>query len=314
MKSVINLVSKLLNNRMLRNINFALIAVMAFFLSACHSGNGALTPRGPVAANELYLIRFAVELMLIVVIPTIFMAFWFGWRYREKNNRKYTPEWTHSTLLEVIWWAIPCIIIVILGTVTWKTTHELDPFQPLNSQEKPVEIEVISLDWKWLFIYPEYKIATVNYLCIPTGKPINFRITAAGPMNSFIIPQLGGQIYAMTGMTTQLHLQADAPGSYRGFGANYTGIGFAGMTFVAEATSQDKFNSCIKRIQETPDRLTADVFWSQLAPQSTNDPVRYFGSVEPGLFDAVVMSYMMPGMMKDRVGSDEHTVMNQSNQ
>ncbi len=312
MKSVINLASRLLNNRVLRNINFALIAMMAFFLSACHSGNGALRPRGPVAASELHLIRFAVELMLIVVIPTIFMAFWFGWRYREKNNRKYTPEWKHSTLLEVVWWAIPCIIIAILATVTWKTTHELDPFKPLSSQEKPVTIEVISLDWKWLFIYPDYKIATVNYLCIPTGTPINFKITAAGPMNSFIIPQLAGQIYAMTGMTTQLHLIADVPGSYRGFGANYTGVGFAGMTFVAEATSSEKFNSCVKRIQENPDRLTPDVFWNQLVPQSTNDPVRYFGSVEPGLFDAVVMSYMMPSM-KDNVAPDEHVVMNQSN-
>ncbi len=313
MKAITNLVSKLPLKGLLRNMGVVLLVILSLALSGCVS-EGILAPKGQVAIAEHRLIFFAVGLMLIVVIPTIFMALFFGWRYREKtqNNAKYEPEWRHNTLLEVVWWTIPCIIILILGTVTWKTTHSLDPFKPLDSQEAPVTIEVISLDWKWLFIYPDYKIATINYLCIPTGRPINFKITAAAPMNSFIIPQLGGQIYAMTGMTTQLHLYTDTPGSYRGFGANYTGIGFAGMQFVTEATSPDKFNSCVKKIQETPDTLTSDVFWKQLVPQSTDDPVRYFGSVEPGLFDKIVMSYMMPGM-GDNAVPDEHAVMNQSN-
>lgn len=311
MKAIIGLISKLPIKGMFRNMSVVLLMMMTLVLGGCHFNSGALAPRGPIAASELHLIGFAVELMLIVIIPTIFMALWFAWRYREKNNAKYTPEWTHSTALEIVWWSIPCAIILILGTVTWKTTHSLDPFKPLDSQKKPIVVEVISLDWKWLFIYPEYKIATVNYLRIPTDTPINFKITAAAPMNSFIIPQLGGQIYAMTGMTTQLHLIADVPGSYRGFGANYTGVGFAGMEFVADATSQENFTRWVAAIQSAPDKLTLDAFWNQLAPQSTNNPVHYFGSVEPELFDNVIMSYMMPGTRRN-IAADKLAVLNQS--
>jgi cytochrome o ubiquinol oxidase subunit 2 len=312
-KPISNLVSRLPVKALLRNLSVVLLVILSLALSGCNS-EGILAPKGQIAFAEHKLIFFSIALMLIVVIPTIFMALWFGWRYREKtqNNAKYDPEWTHSTLLEVVWWGIPCIIILILGTVTWKTTHSLDPFKPLDSKEKPVVIEVVSLDWKWLFVYPEYKIATVNYLRIPTGRPINFKITAAAPMNSFIIPQLGGQIYAMTGMTTQLHLHTDIPGSYRGFGANYTGLGFADMQFVAQATSPEDFTLWVKTVQNKPDILTADVFWNKLVPQSTQDPVQYFGNVTPGLFDDIVMSYMMPGM-RPNVAPDEHAVMNQSN-
>lgn len=312
MMKVINLVSKFLVKSGLRNMSGVLLVAMLFVLSGCHFDSGALAPRGPIAAKELHLIDFAVGLMLIVVIPTIFMALWFGWRYREKNNAKYSPEWTHSTLLEIVWWSIPIAIILVLGTVTWKTTHSLDPYKPLDSQVKPIEVDVISLDWKWLFIYPEYKIATVNYLRIPVGTPIDFKITAAAPMNSFSIPQLGSQIYAMTGMTTQLHLQADVPGTYRGFGANYTGIGFSDMKFMVDATSSENFNNWVKSTQALPDKLTMDVFWNQLVPKSINDPVRYFGKAEPGLFDNVVMSYMMPNM-KDTIAQSEQAVTKQSN-
>jgi cytochrome o ubiquinol oxidase subunit 2 len=249
--------------------------------------------------------------MLIVVIPTIVLALCFGWYYNAKRGKKHTPEWKHSYLLEAIWWTIPCIIILILGTVTWKTTHTLDPFKPLNSNKKPVVIEVVSLDWKWLFIYPEYKIATINYLRIPTNTPIDFKITAAAPMNSFVIPQLGGQIYAMTGMTTQLHLMADTAGSYRGFAANYTGRGFAGMNFVAQATSAEDFTSWVKTTQKMPDSLTTDVFWNRLVPPSTDNPVSYFGKVEDGLFDGIVMHYMMP-MPEHSAGHDTPVPANES--
>lgn len=312
MKAITSLMSRPSIKGMLRNLGVVVLVLLSLALSGCNYSEGILAPKGQIAFAEHRLILFSIGLMLIVVIPTIFMALWFGWRYREKNNAHYAPEWKHSTLLEVVWWSIPCIIILILGTVTWKTTHSLDPFKPLDSKEKPVVVEVISLDWKWLFIYPEYKIATVNYLRIPTGRPINFKITAAAPMNSFVIPQLGGQIYAMTGMTTQLHLITDIPGSYRGFGANYTGIGFAGMQFVVDATSPEDFANWIKTTQKIPDKLNADVFWNRLVPQSTNDPVRYFGRVTPGLFDDIIMSYMMPGM-RDNVAPNENTIMNQSN-
>ncbi|WED42391.1 ubiquinol oxidase subunit II [Legionella cardiaca] len=269
-----------------------LLAMVLLTLNGCHSG--AIAPRGQIAATELKLIIFSIKLMLIVVIPVIFMACWFGWRYREGSNSKYTPEWNHSTILEIVWWTIPCIIILILGTVTWKTTHSLDPYKPLDSQIKPVTVEVVSLDWKWLFIYPEHQIATLNYLKIPADTPINFKITAASPMNSFIIPQLGGQIYAMTGMKTQLHLIADNPGNYRGLATNYTGIGFAEMSFNTEVTSHEDFINWVNSIKSKPNQLTSAVFWEQLAPKSINVSPRYFGSVDAGLFDSIIMHYMMP--------------------
>lgn len=292
MKTIFKIVSAPPCKPILKSGAAILTALIALLLSGCDTG--ALAPKGEIAAAELKLILFSAKLMLLVVIPVILMALWFGWRYREGNNAKYTPEWKHSTPLEIIWWSIPCIIILILGTVTWITTHNLDPYKPLNSKVKPLMVEVVSLDWKWLFIYPEYKIATVNYLRIPVGTPVNFKITAASPMNSFIIPQLGGQIYAMTGMTTQLHLLADELGVYRGLATNYTGVGFAGMHFDTEAVSPANFSAWVKATQETPDPLTSTVFWNRLMPKSIDAPVSYFSHVDDGLFDEIIMHYMMP--------------------
>lgn len=286
--------AKLSGNKVLGSINAIIIAFMTLILNGCDSGMAS--PKGPIAAAELNLTFFSIKLMLLVVIPVILMACWFGWRYREGNNAKYTPEWTHSTALEIVWWSIPIIIILILGTVTWRTTHSLDPYKPLDSNVKPVTIEVVSLDWKWLFIYPEYKVATINYLKIPANTPINFKITAASPMNSFIIPQLGGQIYAMTGMETKLHLQADETGHYRGFAANYTGMGFAKMNFDTVVTERDDFENWVDSVKKSPLKLTSDTFWGQIMPSSTNVPVTDFGSVDEGLFDSIIKHYMMPDM------------------
>lgn len=262
------------------------------FLSGCHSG--VLAPKGPIAHQELQLLIFSVALMLLVVIPVIVMTFWFGWRYRASANAKYRPEWSHSYLLEAICWGVPCLIIFILAAVTWFTTHSLDPYKPLDSTAKPVNIQVVALDWKWLFIYPEEKIASINEITIPLDRPINFDLTAAAPMNSFIIPQLAGQIYAMTGMKTQLHLIAKEPGRYRGFSANYTGYGFAGMQFYVQATSEENFQNWIKSVKASPKTLTWDIFWQNLVKRSVNDPVTYFGQVQTNLFDDIVMYYMMP--------------------
>lgn len=291
-KPTCNLVSGIPFKWFVKPVNALIIAMLLLLLSGCDTG--ALAPKGMIAAAELKLIVFSAVIMLLVVIPVILMALWFAWRYREGNNAKYTPEWKHSTILEVIWWTIPCIVILILGTVTWITSHSLDPYKPLDSQTKPITIEVVSLDWKWLFIYPDYKIATVNYLKIPTDTSVDFKITAASPMNSFLIPQLGGQIYAMTGMTTQLHLIADAPGVYRGLATNYTGIGFSGMHFDTEATSPKQFSDWVKSVKESPDQLTSTIFWEHLMTKSINDPAHYFGHVDEGLFDHIVMHYMMP--------------------
>jgi cytochrome o ubiquinol oxidase subunit II len=268
------------------------MVMMLLVLGGCNSG--ALAPKGIIATAELKLIILSAVLMLLVVIPVIIMAIWFAWRYREGNNAKYTPEWKHSTLLELIWWGIPCVLILVLGIITWQTTHSLDPYKSIDSPKNPIKIEVVSLDWKWLFIYPDYKIATINYLKIPVGVPVDFKITAASPMNSFIIPQLGGQIYAMTGMTTQLHLMADVPGVYRGLATNYTGIGFAGMHFDTESTSTEQFDAWVKEVNESPDQLTATIFWEKLMQKSINEPMHYFGHVDDGLFENIIMHYMMP--------------------
>jgi len=291
-KPISNLVSGIPFKRMLGPVNALIITMVLLVLSGCDSG--MLAPKGIIAIEELKLTILSAALMLLVVIPVIIMALGFAWRYREGNNAKYTPEWTHSTLLELIWWTIPCILILILGTITWYTSHSLDPYKPLESKTKPITIEVVSLDWKWLFIYPESKIATVNYLKIPVGTPVNFKITAASPMNSFIIPQLGGQIYAMTGMTTQLHLMADSPGTYRGFATNYTGVGFSGMHFDTDATSPEEFDDWVKSVKALPDQLTSTIFWDSLMTKSINEPAHYFGRVNEGLFDEIVMHYMMP--------------------
>ena len=280
--------------RCAKSISVISIIALTVILAGCKSG--IIDPQGPIASYELKLLIFSTLLMLIVVIPVIFLTFWFAWRYRSSATKsKYRPEWSHSTILEIVWWTIPCIIIAILAVITWKTSHELDPYKPLESNKKPLTVQVVALDWKWLFIYPDYKIATVNDLVIPTKRPINFNITSAAPMNSFIIPQLGGQIYAMAGMTTQLHLLADNPGNYRGFSANYTGHGFAHMDFFTHAVSDAKFNSWAYKVSQSSQKhLSWDYFWNHMVKQSVNDPITHYSSVDNDLFDNIVMYYMMP--------------------
>src|SRR5579883_866864 len=196
-----------------------------------------LEPKGIIATDEKHILLTSALLMLIVVIPVIILTFAFAWRYRESNTKAtYSPEWSHSTLLEVICWSVPCLIIVILSVITWQSSHRLDPYKPLAEDSKTLTIQAISLEWKWLFIYPDQNIATVNYVQFPVGVPVRFLISAEGPMNSFQIPQLAGQIYAMAGMQTKLHLMADEPGDYQGLSTNFTGDGFSDMTFTARAT------------------------------------------------------------------------------
>src|SRR5579885_452134 len=199
-------------------IQIVLPGSVMFLLSGCELA--VLNPKGVIAAQEVKIMLISAALMLIVVLPVIFLALFFSWRYREGNrNAKYAPEWAHSTVLELIWWSIPCAIIAILGIITWHSSHTLDPFRPLNAAGKTqtMTIQAIALEWKWLFIYPEQNIATINYLQIPAGVPVRFEITSEGPMNSLLIPQLAGQVYAMAGMQSRLHLIADEVGDYQGF-------------------------------------------------------------------------------------------------
>jgi cytochrome o ubiquinol oxidase subunit 2 len=264
---------------------------LSFLLTGCKMV--MLEPQGMIAAAEKHLLLTAVFLMLIVVIPVIALTIAFAWRYREGNQKAtYAPNWSHSTAIEIVCWSIPCLIIALLAVVTWISSHDLDPYRPLDKSE-PLTIQAIALEWKWLFIYPEEKIATVNYVQFPVDKQVRFLITAEGPMNSFQIPALAGQIYAMAGMQSKLHLIANKAGDYQGFSANFSGDGFSDMKFIARASTQEEYDQWVKSAQKATAQLTL-VEYKKLMKQSTNDPVAYFVLAHPDLFNLAIMKSMMP--------------------
>jgi cytochrome o ubiquinol oxidase subunit 2 len=284
-------------NKKLKIILFGVLSIGIVVAGMLFMGEGnvaVMDPKGWVALKQRDLIVISTLLMLIVVIPVFILTFGIAWKYRASNKKaKYTPDWDFNVIAESAWWGIPFIIVIALSVVAWKSSYELDPFKPLESDVKPVKIQVIALQWKWLFIYPEYDIATVNFIQFPEKTPLNFEITADAPMNSFWIPQLGGQIYAMPGMKAKLHLIADEPGSFRGSSANLSGDGFAGMTFVAKASSQAEFEAWIASVKETTNRLTLKEYNKLIRP-SENNAVAYYLLQEEDLCDRVVMKYMMP--------------------
>lgn len=267
------------------------IFASTLMLSGCNTA--LMDPKGAIGLEQRTLILTAIGLMLIVVIPVIIMAFAFAWKYRASNtNAKYSPNWSHSNKVEAVVWTIPIIIIAILATITWKTTHALDPFKPIVTEEKPMTVEVVSLDWKWLFIYPEQGIATVNELVIPKDVPVQFKVTSDTVMNSFFIPQLGGQIYAMAGMQTQLHLIANEAGTYKGISANYSGRGFSGMKFNAIATpTRADFDTWVAKVKQAPNQLATMDEFKSLAADSIDNPVEYFSTVQPNLFKNIIGQY-----------------------
>jgi cytochrome o ubiquinol oxidase subunit 2 len=277
-------------------ISLALIlsALLFVWLFIYREQIAVLNPKGVIALKERNLMIIATLLMLIVVIPAIVMTVLFAWKYRASNpEATYTPNWDYSLLAESIWWGVPCAIIVALSIITWKASHELDPFRPLAMDKKPLTIQVVALQWKWLFIYPEQNIASVNFFQIPTHTPINFEITADAPMNSFWLPQIAGQIYAMPGMRTKLHLVADEEGQYRGSSANLSGRGFAGMTFIAQASTEADFDKWVESVAQSTKSLDVKEY-EQLAEPSENNPVVTFQVEGKGLFDQIIMKYMMP--------------------
>lgn len=253
-----------------------------------------LEPKGWVAEQQKNLMFSTAGLMLIVVIPVLILAYVIAWKYRAENKKaRYEPNWDKSILLEAIWWGIPCIIIVLLSIFTWEYSHRLDPFKPLESDKKPITIQVVALQWKWLFLYPEYKIATVNAVHFPEKTPIHFEITADAPMNSFWIPSMGSQIYAMPGMKSQLHLIANEPGQFKGSSANLSGVGFSGMTFVAVSESEDGFAKWVEVSQQSKNNLTLESY-QMLAEPSKNNPIATYALEKEDLYDWIVMKYMMP--------------------
>ncbi len=253
-----------------------------------------LDPKGSIALQERDLIVTAIFLMLIVVIPVFILLFVLAWKYRAGNKKaKYAPDLDHNLAAALFWWAFPSAIILVLAVITWKSTRALDPFKPLTADVKPITIQVVALQWKWLFIYPEQNIATVNFIQFPERTPINFELTAEAPMNSFWIPQLGGQIYAMPGMSTQLHLIALETGEFRGSSAEISGRGFSGMKFIAKASSQADFDEWVRSVQQSSTTLSLDAY-SSLANPSENDPVAFYASADKDLYNSVIMKFMAP--------------------
>ncbi|MDF3867508.1 ubiquinol oxidase subunit II [Pseudomonas denitrificans (nom. rej.)] len=252
-------------------------------------------PKGQVGADEKSLIITATLLMLIVVVPVILMTFGFAWKYRASNTKAtYMPDWSHSTKIELVVWLVPCVIIAVLGWITWESTHKLDPYRPLDSEVKPVTIQAISLDWKWLFIYPEQGIATVNEIAFPKDTPVNFQITSDSVMNSFFIPQLGSQIYSMAGMMTKLHLIANEEGVFDGISANYSGGGFSGMKFKAISTSEQGFQDWVAKVKASQQTLNLDQY-PELVKPTENVPATYFATVSPELFSHVLNKWEHAG-------------------
>ncbi len=252
-------------------------------------------PKGVIAQSELKLIKTNILLMLIVIVPTFILFFFTIWKYRSSNAKaKHDPEHTHGVIGGLVLWITPSVIIAVMAAITWKATHELDPYKPLESDVGPLTIQVVALDWKWLFIYPEQGIATVNFVQFPEKTPVHFALSADGsPMNSFWIPELSGQIYSMTGMTTSLHVMADAAGEYRGRAAEINGEGFANMTFVAKSTTQSDFEEWVASVKLSPLQLT-DQIYNELAKPSNGSPIVLYAKVEEDLFDKIVMKYSHP--------------------
>lgn len=252
-------------------------------------------PKGDVGLQERNLILIASGLMLLVVIPVIALTLFFAWRYRSSRAANsgaiYAPTWAHSTAIEIVVWTIPCLIVIALGALIWRSTHTLDPYRPLVSQQRPVRVEVVALNWKWLFIYPDYGVASVNQLAIPVDTPIDFTLTAESLMNSFFIPQLGSQVYTMAGMQTQLHLIANEPGVYQGRSSAFSGPGFSDMHFDTLATSRTQFDAWIARARQSPLDLS-EASYQTLRQPSDKSPVTLYASVAPGLFDRVVAHYV----------------------
>ncbi len=269
-----------------------LLGLMAWYVSRFNIQ--VLNPKGAIASDERDLIIFTVILGVFVLLPVFVMTFWIAWKYREGNTKaKYRPDWDHNIVAETLWWGIPTAIIVVLSIVTWTTSHSLDPHKPL-SNAAPLKIQVVALDWKWLFIYPEQRVASVNYVQFPVDKPVQFEITSNGPMNSFWIPQLGSQIYAMAGMSTHLNLEANTIGDYRGSSANISGAGFAGMTFTARASSVTEFNDWVAGAQSKSSPMDMASFKVLAKPSQNNSPATY-ATVSPGLYNRVLAQFQLPG-------------------
>jgi cytochrome o ubiquinol oxidase subunit 2 len=258
----------------------------AIVLASCKPA-GVLDPQGPIAAAERLLLINSTSIMLVVVIPVIIATLAFAWWYRSSNaHATRSLDESYEGRVEFVTWSIPVLTVILLGGVIWIGSHQLDPRAPISGNSDPLRVDVVSLDWKWLFIYPDHGVAAVNQLVIPTGTPVEFRLTSATVMNSFFVPQLGSQIYTMGGMITHLHLLADQPGEYPGFSAMFSGDGFSDMRFIAKAVTPGDFNAWLEQARGTGSGLD-DAGYAQLAKPSKAVPPTTYRSVEPKLFERI---------------------------
>ncbi|WP_416366293.1 COX aromatic rich motif-containing protein [Sphingomonas aurantiaca] len=299
---------------------------MALLTSGCDWV--VMSPSGDIAVQQRDLVLISTGLMLLIIIPVIAMTLFFAFRYRQSNKAaKYEPNWDHSVGLELLIWGIPLLIIIALGALTWTSTHLLDPYRPLgrikpdtptlannvpvgnlvdkqqagngpNGAGRPLEVQVVALDWKWLFIYPEYGIATVNELAAPVDRPIRFQMTSSSVMNAFYIPALAGMIYTMPGMQTTLNAVINKPGNYEGFSSNYSGAGFSGMRFRFHGVSDAGFQAWVNRVKQGGAKASGGLnraSYLQLEKPSEKVPVRYYNAVAPDMFKLVVEQCVQPG-------------------
>jgi cytochrome o ubiquinol oxidase subunit II len=281
-----------------RALGAALTAVAVAAPMTCAAG--VTDPAGPIGRSEMVIMTDALAIMLAIVIPVIIATLVFAWWFRASNTRaRYRPDFSFSGRLELLTWSIPIMVVMFLGGIAWTGSHDLDPARPLASSVQPVEVEVVSLDWKWLFIYPDQGLASVNQLVVPAGTPVHFRLTSASVMNSFFVPQLGSQIYTMAGMTTQLNLLADKPGIYQGLSAQYSGAGFSEMRFHVIALPPDAFTNWVAATHAKGGTLDPAAYAALVPPSQANPAVTY-GSVSPDLFQAIVMQ-SAPGSMGAQV-------------
>ena len=282
-------------------VSRGLLLAVVILLAGCQSV--LMSPSGDLAVQQRNLIITSTVLMLLIIVPVIVLTLVFAWHFRASNKKAtYDPEWEHSTILELLIWSAPLLIIIALGAITWVSTHKLDPYRPLDrlaagrpmpADARPLTVNVVALDWKWLFIYPEQGIATVNELAAPVDRPIKFKITATSVMNSFFIPALAGQIYAMPGMETKLQAVLNKPGDFQGFSANYSGHGFSGMHFVFHGMSEDGFAQWVQQAKANGSDLSREVY-VKLAEPSENEPPRYYATVAPGIYQAILTRCLDP--------------------
>jgi len=273
-------------------LSFALVAL--FFVLASQGNMQVFNPKGVIALKERNLLVLATLLMMTVIVPVFGITAYIVWKYRENHFRgDHHPDWDRSSLLAAVLWFIPSVIIAIISVMIWQSTHDLDPYKSLESHAEPITIQVVALNWKWLFIYPEQGIATINFVEFPKHIPVKFELTADAPMNTFIIPQLGGQVYAMAGMKNQLHLMASEAGTFSGFSTEINGKGYSQMRFVAQSVSDKEFADWVDSVKSKKNPLTSDVY-NTLAKDSLDNPVSYYSSTEPNLFHNIIMKFMAP--------------------